>query len=57
MYSLSGQRPVINENIWIHYCPSYKFWQFTCEYLNLGENEFFIKEINDTEKVFFGKVG
>ena len=57
MFSLTGEGPVINKNIWIWYCPSYKFWQFPCEYLDLGENEFFIKEINDTEKVFFGKVG
>ena len=58
MFFLTGERPVINKNIWIQYCPSYKFWQSgNCGNLHLGENEFFVKEINDTEKVFLGKIG
>ena len=53
----SGAYPILNNNIWINYCPSYKLWPFQCLYLDLGENDFFIKEINKTEKVFFGPIG
>ena len=55
---LSKEYPKLNKNTWIHYCPSYKLWPYLgqCAKLVLGENEFCIKEINKTEKVFLEQV-
>ena len=49
----SGENPVLNKNVGIGYCLSYKSWLNPCANLVLGENEFLIKQINETEKVFF----
>ena len=46
-----------NNNTWIDYCPSYELWKSQCAKLVLGENEFLIEEINETEKVFFEQIG
>ena len=51
----SKQTVVLDNNTEIHYCPSYKFWDYrhsSCQILGLGENKFFMQEINKTERVF-----
>ena len=46
--------PVLNTNIWIYYTQSYKLWPNpNLTNLIMGENDFLIREINETEKVFF----
>ena len=51
-----GKYPVLNKNTWIDYCPSYKLWLPHCKSLYWGDNEFLMKEINKTEKVFLEKI-
>ena len=51
---LPGESPELKTNIWIYYTQSYRLWPFpNVTNLTLGTNEFLIKEINKTEKVFF----
>ena len=46
--------PVLNTNIWIYYTQSYRLWPNpNLTHLIEGENDFLIREINETEKVFF----
>ena len=48
--------PDLNNNIFIYYCPSYKTWDVQCKTLNLGQNVFKIKNINETETVYLDKI-
>ena len=56
---VSGELPLLNNNTWIHYTPSYQLWPNigAGANLSLGENSFLIKDINRTEKVFLGQIG
>ena len=56
LYRQDGEYPVLNKNTSIIYCPTYKLWTPECKSLAFGENEFLIKEINKTEKVFLEQV-
>ena len=61
LHPLSGEKTTLNNDTQINYCPSYKLWQYygniSCPNLDLGENEFFIPQINKTEKVLFERIG
>ena len=56
---VSGEWPELkeNKNTWISYCTGYKAWPLQCEFLNFGENNFLIKDINKTEKVLLDQLG
>ena len=47
----SGKEIILNNDTQIHYCPGYQLWQISCQILELGENMFFITQIEKTEKV------
>ena len=52
----SVQDPLFNDTFWIQYCPFYRAWgECSCYYLDIGESEFPIEKLNNTEKIFFDK--